>query len=78
MHQAAAIGNLHSVLLLIDSGAAVSAAGPGGATALTYAAQNGHVEVVRLLLDRKACYLDAAEVSQNSMILHTALLNSCG
>ena len=51
------------MLLLIDSGAAVSAAGPGGATALTYAAQNGHVEVVRLLLDRKACYLDAAEVS---------------
>src|SRR5262249_4020780 len=54
----ASLGNLGKVKLELQKGADVNARGANGYTALHAAAQDGHVEVVRLLLshnaDRKA------------------------
>jgi len=52
--QAAAEGDTARVATLLDVGTDVDAATPYGATALTYASDKGHTEVVRLLLERGA------------------------
>src|SRR6266702_5988082 len=51
---AAKKGDVKAVKELIDKGADVNAATPYGATALSYAADKGHLEVVKLLLANKA------------------------
>jgi ankyrin repeat protein len=49
-----AVGDVAKVQLLLDRGAAVNASMKDGTTALLAAARRGNVEVMRLLLDRKA------------------------
>ena len=52
LHVAAMAGQVQSVRLLLDAGAAVDAPGPG--TPLLLAAGSGHLEVVKLLVERGA------------------------
>jgi len=54
LRRAAGRGDVAAVKALLDSGAAVDAANSYGATALTFAADKGHIEVARLLLERGA------------------------
>lgn len=54
LHWAASYGQVNSVQLLIANGAEVDVLGPEGETPLLMAADGGHHEVVRLLLNEGA------------------------
>ena len=51
---AASTGNTEAVLALIHAGAKLDAKNQYGETALMFAAENGHIEVVRALLEARA------------------------
>lgn len=59
--KAALTGNLPDVEKMLKEGINVDLQSPEGFTALSVAAQNGHQEVVKLLLNRKAA-VDLANV----------------
>jgi len=52
LHTAAARGNLESATLLLDHGADINAASSDGKTALTYAEERNHPEMVEFLKNR--------------------------
>jgi hypothetical protein len=54
LRRAAAAGDREAVVRLLEAGTPVDATNRYGATALAYAADHGHTEIVRLLLDRGA------------------------
>lgn len=54
LHTAAARGNLESATLLLDHGADISATTTDGKTALTYAEEQNHPEMVEFLNHKKA------------------------
>jgi hypothetical protein len=54
LHEAARRGDLATVRTLLDAGVPVDAKSEYGATALSFACDKGHTEVVKLLLERGA------------------------
>ncbi|PON19964.1 pfs domain-containing protein, partial [Trichoderma gamsii] len=73
LHDAAQIGRLEVVKLLLDRGASVEAKNNDGSTPLHDAAQNGRLDVAKLLLDRGASV--KAENKDGSTPLHDAAQN---
>lgn len=77
---AARRGDVKAVGTLLDAGVDVNTKSPYGATALHFAADKGHVEVVRLLLKRKAdpnakdTFYSATPVMWAGMHDHAAVL----
>lgn len=65
LREAATRGDLAQVKALLDAGTDVNAATEYGATALSYAADKGHAEVVKLLLSRGA-KVDVTDTFYNS------------
>jgi outer membrane protein assembly factor BamB len=71
---AARTGDVARVRAALDKGADVNAKSRYGATALSFAADKGHTEVIRLLLDRKAD-INVQDTFYSMRPLNMALMN---
>lgn len=68
LHTAATFGNTQVVRYLIDNGANINfRSGPWWAPAISYAASNGHLEIVRMLHDAGA-FFDDADALKNPLL----------
>ena len=81
LHNACRGGHAEIALALIDRGAKVAAISPGGQTPLHIAAAQGHVEVMRLLLQRETVlseYCDAVDcVNKRSNVFGLSVCLGC-
>ncbi len=71
LHAAAKRGDARAVAQLLDEGADVDAPSKYKATALSFAAQHGHIEVVKVLLDHDAT-IDVTDTFYNLTPLYWA------
>lgn len=74
LHEAARNGDLAAVRTLLDAGVPVDAKSEYGATALSFAADKGHLEIVKLLLSRGAA-IDVTDTFYQSTPITWAVYN---
>lgn len=77
LHEAASVGSVETVLLLLDFGASIGFTKYNGWSPLSYACQNGHVEVARCLLERTSVEEKKSSVEESNKEGSCNLYLSC-